>query len=183
VYAGLRPKRVSHFISLDGFGPLVVGPPTNAKAALAASLALIESDRQHRRFDSVEEVAARLLQANRRLSQAQALFLAQHSTGLGTDGRRTWLFDPVYQRTIPSLRSIEEWLSIWSDVEAPVLWIASGDPAPHAPKDHAAIIQARRAAMRVAKFVRLPDTGHNLHHDAAFEVAVAIDDFLATTAG
>lgn len=54
------------------------------------------------------------LQANRRVSQAQALFLAQHSTALGTDGRRIWLFDPVYQRTIPNL---EDWPSIWSDAE------------------------------------------------------------------
>jgi pimeloyl-ACP methyl ester carboxylesterase len=178
VYAGLRPKRVSHVVSLDGFGPLVNAVPAEIKTVLRMSLDAAERGRRHSGYATVSGAAERLMQANPRLQRAQALFLATHSTRLGRDANRRWLFDPVHQRTIPTLRSLDEWFSIWADVEAPVCWLASTDQRPNAPTNFPEVMEQRAAAMRVGRRLTLPSTGHNVHHDAPDAVAAAIEEFI-----
>lgn len=180
IYAGLRPNRISHVVSLDGFGPLLNAVPVDVKAILRMHLDVARSERRHSAYATVGDAAGRLMRANPRLSRQQALFLAEHSTSTGTDGKRRWLFDPVQQRTIPSLRNLEEWFSVWSDVEARVCWVASSDHRPNAPTNIPEVMDERAAAMRVARRMTLPNTGHNIHHDAPGLVAAAIEEFLAS---
>ena len=178
IYAGLRPKHVSHVVSLDGFGPLMNAVPTEAKTVLRKTLDGAESARGRSAYATLSDAAQRLMQANPRLQRPEAVFLAMHSTRLGEDARRRWLFDPAYQKTIPTLRSLEEWFSIWSDTEAPICWLASTDLRPNAPTNFPEVMEQRAAAMRVARRLTLPDTGHNIHHDAPDVVAVAIEQFI-----
>jgi pimeloyl-ACP methyl ester carboxylesterase len=178
IYAGLRPKHVSHVVSLEGFGPLLNAVPTEAKTVLRKTLDGAEGARGHSAYATLSDAAQRLMQANPRLQRPEAIFLAMHSTRPGQDAKRRWLFDPAHQKTIPTLRSLEEWYSIWSDIEAPICWLASTDLRPNAPTNFPEVMEQRAAAMRVARRLTLPDTGHNIHHDAPDVVAVAIEQFI-----
>jgi pimeloyl-ACP methyl ester carboxylesterase len=178
VYAGLRPKHISHVVSLDGFGPLTNAVPAEAKTVLRMGLDGAKGARQHRTYTTVKDAAERLMQANPRLQWQQALFLATRSTRLGDDAKYRWLFDPTHQKTIPTLRSLDEWYSIWSDIDAPICWLASTDHRPNAPTNFPEVMEQRAATMRVARRLALPDTGHNIHHDAPYAVAVAIEEFI-----
>jgi pimeloyl-ACP methyl ester carboxylesterase len=177
VYAGLRPARVSQFISLDGFGPLLDAVPVDARAILEHSLAA-ETGREHVAYCSVDDVAVRLTEANPRLTRERALFLAEGSTIEGADCRRRWLFDPNHRRTIPSIHAIGGWYSVWSGIEADVFWLVSSDERPHAPNNDPSIMDERAAMMKVRRRAVIPDTGHNLHHDAPEIVAASIEAFL-----
>jgi pimeloyl-ACP methyl ester carboxylesterase len=180
LYAGLRPKQVSHLVSLDGFGPLLNAVPADVKTILKTNFELAESERRHSPYATIAEAAERLMRANRRLSCEKAMFLAEYSTRLESDGIRRWLFDPAHQRTIPSLRNLGEWFAIWSDIEARVCWLASSDLRPNAPGNHREVMDERAAAMRVARRLTLSDTGHNLHHDAPTLVATAVEEFIGS---
>jgi pimeloyl-ACP methyl ester carboxylesterase len=178
VYAGLRPSAVSHVVSLDGFGPLVNAVPVEVRTVLRMSLDASKHRRTHPGYASVDDAAQRLMEANPRLMRPEATFLAVHSTRVECDGSRRWLFDPTHRRTIPTFRTIEEWFSIWSEVEARVCWLASSDHRPNAPTNFPDVMEQRAEKMRVAKRMSFEDTSHNIQHDAPNAVARAIEEFL-----
>ncbi len=177
LYAGLRPARIRRFVALDAFGPPANRLPVDPHALLADHLKPWP-EALGRGYGSVGEAAARLMAANRRLTPDKALFLAEASSSLGADGRRRWLFDPGMKRSLLTLHTIDEWAAVWARVEAPVLWIASGDIRDDAPSFPPAVIAERRRLMPQAAFHRLEDTGHNLHHDRPADAAAIIEAFL-----
>ena len=178
IYAGLRPERVSHLISLDGFGPLMDAVPVDARALMRAFLDL-PGTRRSRTYPDLETMAARLRQANPRLTGERALFLAEQSSAPAPGGGRSWLYAPEIRQSLPSLRTMDEWQRIWAAISAPALWIESSDPRPRAPTSHPAEMARRAAMMPAVERVRLVDTSHNLHHDAPEQVAALVSRFLA----
>ena len=177
LHAGLRPARIRNLIALDAFGPPAHRFPVDVAALLADHLKPWPSA-HGRGYASVAEAAERLMAANRRLTRDKALFLAEASTGEDVDGRRRWMFDPGLKRSLQTLRTIEEWGALWSRIEAPVLWIASGDVRSDAPSFADEVIAERRKLLPKAAFRRVDDTGHNLHHDRPEAVAALIEAFL-----
>jgi pimeloyl-ACP methyl ester carboxylesterase len=177
MYAGLRPQRVSRFISLDGFGPLMNRIPSDMHRVLQDLLDAPRHGRP-RHFATLAEVAERLMKANRRLSQEKAMFMAEHSVCKCDDGRYTWLFDPTHRFSFPSLHTIEEWGQIWERIEAPTLWVSSSDARPYAPADDPQEFHKRQQLLPGVKVERIPETGHNLHHDDPRKVAEIIESFL-----
>lgn len=178
VYAGLVPHRVTHLVSLDGFGPLTNKVPVDVRTILAGLLSIPRSGRGHRSYRSVEAVADRLMKGNARLSREQALFLARHATTDDGNGGRTWLFDPTHQMALPSLHSMEEWGGVWSGISAPAMWIASEDNRPFAATAVPGEMERRAALMPKLKRLRVSDTGHNLHHDAPALMASLVERFV-----
>ena len=178
LFAGLRPKKISHFVSLDGFGPLLNTVPVNIHSHLKNYLDRLGHQRKHKGYESVEEMATRLIMVNGRLAQDYAMFLAKNSSTVGDNGLHKWLFDPNHRATLSTLHSIQEWMDIWMQVSAPTLWIASGDFRNAAPANNSEEMRRRRATISGAEFMQLSQTGHNLHHDAPELVANAIEQFL-----
>lgn len=178
VYAGLMPDRVTHLISLDGFGPLTNRVPVDPRTILTRLLSIPKTGRGHRSYPSVEAVAARLMKANRRLTRDQAVFLASHATTDDGAGGRTWVFDPSHQMALPSLHSMEEWGAVWSAIRAPTLWVSSEDQRPFAATAVPGEMERRAALMPAVKRVRIADTGHNLHHDAPALMAHLAEEFV-----
>jgi pimeloyl-ACP methyl ester carboxylesterase len=179
VFAGLRPDRLSHLLSLDGFGPLTNLIPVDVKQILSHMLSLRVDRRSHSGYPGVSEMAARLRKGNPRLSEEQAQFLAFHNSGKDADGSRRWLFDPVHQRALPSIPVMADWGRIWADIQVPVLWISSSDARPHAAVNIPGEMERRAALMPNLRWVSLPDTGHNIHHDEPALVARLIETFIA----
>lgn len=176
VYAGLRPAKIKRMISIDGFGMI----PMKAADFRNVLSHWIDAQRKPKpkRYASVAEMAGKLMAANRRLSRDKALFLARHMARPLDDGGFTWQFDLVDRRSIPTMRSLEEWGACWQQISADKLWIASSDPRPGTvasdPKAFAWVVeQIGRGAI-----VRLPETGHNVHHDSPAPLAAIIESFL-----
>jgi pimeloyl-ACP methyl ester carboxylesterase len=96
VYAGLRSDRLTHLVSLDGFGPLTNRVPVDVVSLLSRLLVIRGEEREHARYASLDEVAARLRGKNSRLNLPDAHFLAEHLTNEDGNGGRRWRFDPTH---------------------------------------------------------------------------------------
>lgn len=178
IYSGLRPDRVSHLVSLDGFGPLVSRIPVDFPAIMDRYLEKTSNKRTPRAYASIDEMAARLMKTNRRLSEEKAIFLATHSARRLDDGNYVWLFDPNHRFTIPSLHTMDEWSEIWGEIRAPSLWLSSEDERKDAPLNHPEVFDARAKMIRGLTHHKILDTGHNLHHDQPEQVVRSIEAFL-----
>ena len=177
LYIGLRPDRIRRFVSLDAMGPMPHRLPVDMAATLDSWLRRASAVRP-RGHDSLDEVAGRLMKANPRLTGARAMFLAEHCTAPGDDGKRRWLFDPSLKHSLPSLHTVEEWAAIWARVRIPVRWIGASDIRRDAPSFSPETVAERRRLLPHAVYTRLEDTGHNIHHDRPEDVAALIEDFL-----
>jgi pimeloyl-ACP methyl ester carboxylesterase len=178
LYCGLRPDRVKSFVSLDAAGPMARRLPADPYRLLNDWLGFSAAHPMPRGYETLQEVAARLRKANRRITAQQADYLAAMSTGQGPDGRYRWLFDPAMKHSLPTLHTSEEWRAVWSHLKAPFLWIGSTDLGPEAPSVDEETIAQCRSFLPHAEFVRLDDTGHNLHHDRPAAVADLAEAFL-----
>ncbi|MGY2047252.1 alpha/beta fold hydrolase [Methylobacterium sp. JK268] len=176
LYAGLRPERVAHLVSLDGFG-LPERGPAEAPGQLARWLDALRAPAAPTRYPSLPAMAARLAAANPALGTARALFLAPHLAREDPAGGWTWAFDPAHRRPFATLYRFAEAAACWRRITAPTLFVGSGAPFPPA---LAGEIGARVALVPGARYERLPGTGHNLHHDAPDAVARTLENFLAT---
>ena len=177
LYVGLRPDRARRFVSLDGIGPPVHRLPVDMTATLDAWLRPTATT-QSRGYDTLADVAGRLMKANYRLTPARAAFLAAHSAKQHDDGKWRWLFDPGMTRSLPTLHTLAEWAAIWARVTIPARWIGSSDLRSDAPSFNSATVEARRKLLPHAVYTRLENTGHNVHHDRPEDVAALIESFL-----
>ncbi len=176
--AALRPGRVEKLISLDGFGPRPDQVPVDVFGLLSGFMDLTEkrNHRAVRRFDTTDEMAERLLRRNARLSADQAKWLVENSAVQNDDGSFGWPFDSNILRSLPALRTVDEWGPFWSAIQCPVLWLVSDDPA-H-PGSVPGEIDRRAAFVRDLTLHRFLNTSHNLHHEEPEEIATLIDRFL-----
>lgn len=178
IYAGLKPQRISRFVSLDGFGPLVDTVPVQAADMLHSFLHKISHERAPARYSSIAEMASRLIKSNQRLSEEKAYFLAENSARQLDDGRFSWLFDANHRFTLPSLHSVEEWGDVWSNIQAPVLWLVSADERKVAPANNPQLFSRRVGMMPNLTMEKIAETGHNLHHDEPEKVADLAEKFI-----
>lgn len=176
VYAGVRPERVSHLVSLDGFG-LVERLPEDAPAHLRRWLESWHAAPSETSYPSLEAAAARLRVANPRLDVAQALFLAGH-LARPAEQNFAWRFDPRHRAPFATLYRHAEWAACVARITAKILWIGSGAVFPPALAAEPGGFATRLALVPNAVFHRIEGTGHNLHHDAPAALAHLIEGFL-----
>ncbi|MGZ9074286.1 MAG: alpha/beta fold hydrolase [Burkholderiaceae bacterium] len=187
MYAGVRPKRVSGVVNLEGFG-LRPTHPEQAPGRYAQWIDQLKLGGALRDYASQDEVAARLMKNNPRLSSRRAAFLAQHWSQPDGKGRYRVAGDPAHRIVNPTLYRIDEVLACWRSVECPVLWVhaAQTDVLRHVGADRDAAlreVEVRKAALRKVESVVVEGAGHMLHHDQPAEVARLIDDFARRSAG
>jgi pimeloyl-ACP methyl ester carboxylesterase len=178
LYAGVRPQRVSRLVMLDALGTALDVNPVHFVEKLVDLLDSCADQKAPRVYKSVPDMAARLMAANRRLDASRATYLADAIACRLPDGGFRWPHDPAMFRSFPSLHSVEEWTACWQRIEAPVLCLLSSDPRPPAATSDPEAVRARAAQFRNITVQRLPDTGHNLHHDAPVVVAQFIQEFM-----
>jgi pimeloyl-ACP methyl ester carboxylesterase len=177
LYAGIRPDRVSHLASLEGFG-LPATSPDQAPARYQRWLDEQLMPAPMRLMADFDEVAARLRRNNPRLPVAWAEWLAPHLAEAAGEGVR-YRADPKHRWVNPVLYRLEEAQACWRGTAAKILWLA-GDEATllkwlkESPDEFA----ARRACYAQLEFEALADCGHNLHHDAPVEVARRLAAFV-----
>lgn len=187
LFAGIRPVRISHAISLDGFGIRAEGPDT-APDRIAKWLDALRDPPSFAPYPSLAAVADRLQKNNKRLSRDKADFLAAHWAEVLPDGSARLTSDPRHKLPFPHVYRMEETFAIWRRVTAPVLWIgaaesfvrkwlAGSSEAGKADPMHE--LNRRTAAFANLQLLDIADAGHMLHHDQPAAVASAIEAFLA----
>jgi pimeloyl-ACP methyl ester carboxylesterase len=177
VYAGLRPERIERVVSLDAFG-MLARDENDFATALDKWLQTLRTRPVQKHYASIAEMAQRLCAANHRLGEDQALYLASNLSKPLPDGQFTWQFELILRRSAPTFRTLAEWVACWRKIRAPKLWIASADgllgTARADPESFAYI--CRELGAESIQF--LPDTAHNVHHDAPRPLAAMIERFL-----
>jgi pimeloyl-ACP methyl ester carboxylesterase len=182
MYAGARPERVRAVVNLEGFG-LRATRPEQAPSRYAQWIDQLKRGATLRDYASQEEVAARLMKNNPRLTAARAAFLAQHWSEPNGAGRFRIAGDPAHRIVNPTLYRIDEVLACWRNVECPVLWVqgAQTDVLQHVDDDGAEAlreVEIRRAVLRNVQTAIVEDAGHMLHHDQPEKVARLIEQWV-----
>jgi pimeloyl-ACP methyl ester carboxylesterase len=187
MFAGLRAQRVSHAISLDGFGIPAEGAET-APDKIAKWLDALRDPPSFAPYSSMAAVADRLQKSNPRLPRDKAEFLAAHWAAALPDGSARLVSDPRHKLPFPIVYRMEEVLAVWNRVICPVLWVGAEDSfvakwlaggRTEGASDAQAALKARMAAFSNIKLITIPDASHMLHHDQPAAVAAAIEAFLA----
>ena len=178
MYAGVRPERVSHLINLEGFG-MRRSDPVKAPARYAKWLAQLADKPGFRDYADFAELAARMRQANPRLSEARALYLAQHWGRQNAAGRVELRSDPAHKLINPVSYQLDEAMACWRNVAAPVLWIDGAESQTmERMRIEAGDHEARKACFRDLRAHTIAEAGHMLHHDQPERLAALIEDFL-----
>ncbi len=177
MYAGIRPGRITSVVGIDSFG-LADRAPEEAPGRYQKWLQELEHPQYVRDYESFDALALRLQKQNPRLSDEKAAYLATVLGRENEDGRVELAADPRHRRVNPVLYRRAEAEACWRRIKAPVLWIEPEDLRLReqlglTPE----VIEHNKACFANLREVFVPNTGHNMHHDAPAEVARAIDDF------
>ena len=178
LYAGIRPERVERLATLEGFG-LRPSSAEQAPQRYAQWLAELGTAPGNRRYVDRAEFAARLCQANPRLRQEQADFLALH-LGAEVDGGIEAAADPYHRLANPILYRLEDAKACWRRVTAPLLWVAAAESfimQHFAGEEGQADYGSRIACFADIRVETLGDAGHNMHHDQPQALARLIEEF------
>lgn len=188
LYAGARPQRVSHVVSLEGFGVPAEAPDV-AAAKLAKWLDALKDPPRFRAYRDLAAVADQLQKNNARLPRDKAEFLAGHWAKVRPEGARL-NSDPRHKLPFPTVYRMEEVFAIWKRIVAPVLWVAATEsfiprwlgahPEGEAGIDSLEGIRERLAQVPHGELVAIEAAGHMLHLDRPDAVAAAIEPFLAS---
>jgi pimeloyl-ACP methyl ester carboxylesterase len=175
LYAGLRPKSISHLCCLDG--PFL-GEMSGADAPhrVGGWLDQLRDPPQVRYYSSFEQLAARVHLQHPQLSKERALFIAHcwgHEDG---HGRIRLCADPQHRLNWPTLIRFEDTASIWKQIEVPTLFVDAGQSVVRMIDD--AEVARRRALIPHHRVVRIDGGGHMLHFDRPQETAMAIRPFI-----
>lgn len=176
LYAGLNPERISSLVILDALGSRLEDDPTQLIDTLHALMPLQRATGR-RVYASLAEMAQRLLRANRRLDPSRAAFLAR-TIAQPVEGGFRWPYDPTFRRSLPTLHTAAEWAECWHRIKAPTLLLLSSDARPGFASSEPHHVAVRTASFQNVTVRRMPDTGHNLHHDVPVELGVAIKAFI-----
>lgn len=178
LYAGVRPERVSHVVSLEGFG-LPASCPEEAPGRYRRWLDELKTPAAFSEYASLEAVAARLRKNNPRLTEEQARFLAPHWARPEPDGRVRLVSDPKHKRVNPVLYRLEEAIACWRRIKAPVLWVLGEESAlAHQYRNAPEEFERRSAAIARLRVEILANAGHMMHHDQPRALARRVEAFL-----
>jgi pimeloyl-ACP methyl ester carboxylesterase len=185
LYAGIRPARVLGLVNLEGFG-MPQSDPAKAVDRYRKWLDELKTPASLRPFRTLDEVAARLIRTNPRLPMDKARYLAGHWARPLRDGEQgpggsatgfVLRADPAHKHINPVPYRVEEALSCWRAMTAPVLWVASRER--DAFHQFTKTEEYRRRLTAIARLyeVEVADAGHMLHHDQPGVLAGLIEDF------
>jgi pimeloyl-ACP methyl ester carboxylesterase len=176
LYGGVRPQRCTHVINLEGFG-LGATAPDKAPRRYAKWLDELKVKPTMRPYANVQEVAAKLIKNNPRLSQDKADFLAPHWAAQ-KGGQWEILGDPWHRGISPALYRVEEVLACWRAITAPVLWVEAAQTDSRKLLGGIPDFEERLTHVPKLSKAMVQDAGHMLHHDQPEEVARLIGAFI-----
>ena len=176
LYAGVRAARLAWLVNLEGVG-LPPTKPADAPARYRRWLDELRGPPRAATFDSVEELAQRLLRRSPRLGVERARFVARSWTQPAADGRVALAADPKHRWANPILYRREESEACWREVRAPMLLVLGDESELRMRAGDAGWADYYRSLLPDLETVSLPDAGHMMHHEAPASVAALIVGF------
>ena len=176
--AGLRPERVGRLVMIDHLG-LLHDTPDSAPRRMQAWLdAFGAAPPQMRGYPERAALAARLMQANPRLTAERAAFLAAEIGHRRDDGLFAMAFDPWLKVMPPTPYIPDDEMALWRLIAAPVLHVIAdgGFVQQRFGRDPAELARRIGCFARHAR-VDITDSGHNTQHDQPERLAAAIEAF------
>jgi pimeloyl-ACP methyl ester carboxylesterase len=163
LYAGIYPDRVKKLVAIEGLGPppnhKVHAPASERLRAWVEKIRGTESRSPHS-YASLEDAVARMKEANPFLSDEVARHLTLHGTNWNADGSMIWKFDNYARVFAPYGMNIDEAREVLSHITAPAL-LFWGMESPFTDPS----VDGRAAVIRNHRLVRVPKSGHWVHHD------------------
>ncbi len=174
-YAGVYPEGMAKVVAIEGLGPGVVEQRL-AHVRMRQWIDGMHSLEQRRphRYASLEDAAARMRQANPRLTAEMARHLALHGTLRNEDGSLSWKFDNYVRIRSPYGFNMEDARAIWNQIPCPVLLVRGQESWASDPEK-----DSRASAFRDYRAVAVPDAGHWVHHDQLDRFLAVVEEFLA----
>lgn len=180
LYAGVFPENVAKLVAIEGLGP---PPEVLARIRDVAAWKRIRdwtgqmqalAGRQPRHYPSIEAAAARMMEENSFLSEAQARHLTIHGVARNEDGTYGWKFDNYVRAFAPVRLSEDEVAELRARTSCPVLLMRgteswASDPA----------VDGRAAAFPDARVANVEGAGHWVHHDRLDVFLRVVREFLA----
>ncbi len=178
VYAGVRPRRVSRLVNLEGVG-MRDSRPTEAPRRLAQWLDELGQMQNLRDYASYDELADRLCAQNARLDPERAAFLARHRGCTDNNGRIKLRGDPTHKRVNPVLYRGAEIAACLRAITAPVAWV-EGELTDIFDKFRISREEVNARVREIPNCIerKIPGAGHMVHHEKPECVAEIIDEFL-----
>ncbi len=177
-YAGVYPEKVHKLVAIEGMKipdpveKLMEREPWETMRHWIESVKK-NSRRTPRRYETIDEAAARMQEENPHLSAEQARHLTVHGVARNEDGTFTWKFDNDARPLFPQRLDREARATTWRRITCPTLLVHGseswhGDPSSDGRADHIAN----------ASVVGFDDAGHWVHHDQLEGFLAAARDFL-----
>ncbi|WP_062786120.1 alpha/beta fold hydrolase [Aquitalea pelogenes] len=178
IYAGVRPARIARLSLVEGFG-LNATRPAEAPGRYARWLREQQEPPVFNPLDSLENVAAKLIERSPRLEQPAALWLAASLTRCNEQGELVYRADPRHKMVNPVLYRLEEAKSCWQRITAPVQWVIGGAHWDHPmAKGVRDTLPERRACFARLQEDVIADAGHMIQWEQPKRLAQVIQSFL-----
>ncbi len=162
-YAGVYPDRVRKAVSIEGLGfpekHRIHGPASERIRYWIEAVRGLEK-REQRSYPNLDAAMARMKEKNPHLSEEVARHLTLHGTNWDADGSLVWKFDNYARAVSPYGHHIPDIDELYGRISSPALlfWgLESLAPFPEA--------DPRLKAIRNCRVVKVPDSGHWVHHD------------------
>lgn len=184
LYAGSRPQRIRRLVNLEGFGMAATRPsqaPRRYAKWMDELKAFHRGEIALKPYDSLGDVAQRLMKTNQRLTQDKADWLAGHWARQGGDGRWHIRGDAAHKIINPQLFRVEELLEIYKAITAPTLAVEATDDSLWRwwqGKYTLAQYHERLRSVPQVRIATVQDAGHMLHHDQPERVAQLVEAFV-----
>jgi pimeloyl-ACP methyl ester carboxylesterase len=177
LYAGVRPRRVSALVNLEGFG-MPRTTPQEAPGRYAKWLDQVTAVPPLKDYDSFEQLASIIRFRYPRFSEAQSDFVARAWGKRADDGRVHLLGDSRHRWVNPVLYRREEADACWRAIECPMLMFL-GEKSDFASRLGADVSDdALRALVPGIAIVRVAGAGHMMHIEKPDALARPIESFL-----
>ena len=177
LYAGIRPERVSHAVTLEQYG-LPDSDPDTAPAHYAHWLDQWYKPPVNLEYDNIDAMVRRLCSLARHLSVERARFLAPHWCKATPHGRLISKIDPGHKRVNPVLYRRAEARACWRKISARVMLGLGADSILMERYREEQVSKEFKACFKNLHEVTIPQSGHMLHLDQPELTAAALDKFL-----
>jgi pimeloyl-ACP methyl ester carboxylesterase len=179
LFAGIFPERVARFINVEGFG-MADRKPADAPENYRKWIEAGKKGAIYRRYDSFDELAARISRRNPHTTFSKARFVAEQWAAQDEKGKVTIKADPAHKlpNAVQYRRSEAE--ACWQQVSAPVL-IVIGAESNFGPGSVSWLASdAASLPFKSATTCTIQDAGHMVHFDQPAALAKVVENFFSS---
>jgi len=179
-YAGVRSERVKRCVNLEGFG-LQPTSPDQAPDRYRQWLKEVKAGEHfasYATYPDYDRLAESLVRRHRHLPRERADFIARAWAHENAQGRIELRADPRHKRVNPNLYRREELRACWSEITAPVLFIAAEESEHYKRIRDVFTVERLQEDFRDVRLAVVQEAGHMLHLEQPEQVARLIAEFI-----